>query len=133
MTLGRFLGDGVSQKYGAIKVITYGCAIALVSYFLILTSNLYISVFGFGLLGLGLSGIVPEIFRLAGRAKHIPSSVSISFVSGVGFLGFLLGPVIIGFISNMSNLIIAYLFLAVLIITALGLTYLKLSPNSQKA
>lgn len=131
MTLGRFLGDGVSQKYGAIKVIVYGSAIALLSYLLILTSNLYISVIGFGILGLGLSVIIPELFRLAGRTKNIPTSVSISFVSGVGFLGFLVGPVIIGFISNMTNLIIGYVFLAILIVISLALTYFKLKPTSK--
>jgi MFS family permease len=129
MTLGRFLGDGISEKQGPIKVIIYGCLIALSSYALILTSTLFISVLGFGLLGLGLSVIIPELFRLAGRTKNIPSSVSISFVSGVGFLGFLVGPVIIGFISNISSLIISYVFLAVLILITIVLTYFKLKPT----
>ncbi len=131
MTVGRFLGDGFSEKHGAVKVIVYGCVIALVAYTLILTSNLYLSVFGFGLLGLGLSVIIPELFRLAGRTKHVPASVSISFVSGIGFLGFLIGPVIIGFISNMTNLILSYFFLAVLVVMSLALTYFKLKPISK--
>lgn len=131
MTLGRFLGDGVSQKYGPIKVIIYGCIISLGSYVLILTSTLYVSVLGFGILGLGLSVIIPELFRLAGRTKNIPTSVSISFVSGVGFLGFLVGPVIIGFISNISSLLIGYVFLAILIAWSIALTYFKLKPASK--
>ena len=131
MTLGRFLGDGVSQRFGPIKVIIFGCAIAFVSYLLVITSNLYISVLGFGILGLGLSVIIPELFRLAGRTKNIPTSVSISFVSGIGFIGFLIGPVIIGFISNATNLLISYVFLAILVITALALTYFKLKPSAK--
>lgn len=133
MTLGRFLGDGISEKYGAIKVIVYGCAIAIGAYFLILTSHFYISVIGFGLLGLGLSVIIPELFRLAGRTKNLPTSVSISFVSGVGFLGFLLGPVIIGFISNFTNLLMSYVFLTTLVVLALSLTHIKLRANTKQS
>lgn len=133
MTLGRFFGDGISHTFGSIKVIIYGCVLSIVAYVLIITSDLYISVFGFGLLGLGLSVIIPEIFRLAIRTKNMDTSVAISFVSGVGFLGFLLGPVMIGFISNMTNLIMSYVFLSILVLTAIFLTYFKLKPlsNSQ--
>ncbi|WP_298238589.1 MFS transporter [uncultured Algibacter sp.] len=118
MTLGRFLGDGISYKIGAVKTIAYGCIIAMVAYSLILVSNFYISVLGYGVLGLGLSVIVPEIFRLAGRAVHISTSVAISVVSGIGFVGFLIGPVLLGFISNLSDLIMSYIFLLTLVFTA---------------
>lgn len=127
MTLGRFLGDGVSKKIGAIRTISYGCIIALVAYSLILVSSFYISVLGFGLLGLGLSVIIPEIFRLAGKTKHINTSVAISVVSGIGFMGFLIGPVLLGFISNWSNLMMSYLFLLILVLIAFSLVVFRLS------
>ena len=127
MTLGRFLGDGVSKKIGAIRTISYGCIIALVAYSLILVSNFYISVLGFGLLGLGLSVIIPEIFRLAGKTKHINTSVAISVVSGIGFMGFLIGPVLLGFISNWSNLMMSYIFLLILVLIAFSLVVFRLS------
>lgn len=66
MTLGRFLGDGLNEKVGAIRTISYGCSIAIIAYCSILVSDFYISVLGFGLLGLGISVIIPEISRLAG-------------------------------------------------------------------
>jgi fucose permease len=127
MTLGRFLGDGVSKKIGAIRTISYGCIIALVAYSLILVSSFYISVLGFGLLGLGLSVIIPEIFRLAGKTKNINTSVAISVVSGIGFMGFLIGPVLLGFISNWSNLMMSYLFLLILVLIAFSLVVFRLS------
>jgi fucose permease len=119
MTLGRFLGDGISKKIGAIKTISYGCIIAIIAYFLILVSDFYVSVLGFGVLGLGLSVIIPEIFRLAGKTKDMNTSVAISVVSGIGFMGFLIGPVLLGFISNWSNLIMSYVFLLILVFIAL--------------
>jgi fucose permease len=130
MTLGRFLGDGISHKIGAIKTIFFGAILAFIAYLLIITATLYVSVLGFGLLGIGLSVIVPEIYRLAGRTKEIDTSVAISFVSGIGFVGFLIGPVLLGTLSNWSTLITSYLFLATLIIIAICLTLFGLKRKS---
>ncbi|MFT5848959.1 MAG: fucose permease [Psychroserpens sp.] len=127
MTLGRFLGDGVSKKIGAIRSISYGCIIAIIAYSLILVSDFYISVLGFGVLGLGISVIIPEIFRLAGQSKHLNTSVAISVVSGIGFMGFLIGPVLLGFISSLSNLIMSYVFLLLLVGIAFSLVVFGLS------
>ena len=129
MTVGRFFGDGISSKMGALRTISYGCVIAVLAYALILTSNFYSSILGFGILGLGLSVIIPEIFRLAGRAKGIHTSVAISVVSGIGFIGFLIGPVILGLISNWSSLLMSYVFLLVLVIAAYLLVLLKVQKQ----
>jgi fucose permease len=118
MTIGRFLGDGVSHKIGAIKTIVFGSVVAFIAYMFIITANLFVSVLGFGLLGFGLSVIIPEIYRLAGKTKEIDTSLAISFVSGFGFVGFLIGPVLLGAISNWSTLSTSYLFLATLLIVA---------------
>lgn len=125
MTLGRFWGDGISQQIGARSIISYGCIIAFLAYLLILSSTLFSSVIGFGLLGLGLSVIIPELFRLAGQMEGVPSSVGISIVSGVGFIGFLIGPVLLGFISNRTNLLSSYIFLSALILTAFALVFFQ--------
>ena len=130
MTIGRFLGDGVSYKLGATKTILIGSVVAFIAYILIITANLYVSVLGFGLLGFGLSVIVPEIYRLAGKTKEIDTSLAISFVSGIGFVGFLIGPVLLGAISNWSSLITSYLFLATLIVLAICLTLFGLKKKS---
>ena len=129
MTLGRFLGDGISKKIGAFKIINGGIAIAFVGYLLIVCANFYLSIIGFGILGLGLSVVIPEIFRLAGNTKDVPASVGISLVSGIGFAGFLTGPVLLGFISNWSNLILSFAFLASSIVVAFALVLIRLKRN----
>ena len=121
MTLGRFLGDGISQKIGPIKTLRYGFVTAMGGYGLILTVQVFWSILGFGLLGLGLSVVVPEIVRLAGRNKELDTSQAISTVSGIGFMGFLIGPVLLGFIANWTASIYSYVFLLSSLLLALGI------------
>ena len=125
MTLGRFLGDGISARIGPVNIIAGGSLIALVGYALIISANFYLSVLGFGILGLGLSVVVPELFRLAGQTKGVQASVGISVVSGLGFAGFLIGPVLLGLISNWSGLIWSYGFLAATVVIAMGVLLLR--------
>lgn len=129
MTIGRFLGDGFSQKIGSKKIILFATFVTLIAYFFIITSNFYLSVLGFGILGFGLSVIVPEIYRIAGNNKEIETSLAISIVSGIGFVGFLVGPVLLGAISNFSNLVMSYVFLAFLISIAFCITLVGLKKK----
>lgn len=113
MTLGRFLGDAISERIGSYSIILYGTALGVVGYVLVLTGFLWLTILGFGVIGLGFSVIIPELFRIAGNAKGISSAAAISFVSGMGFIGFLSGPVILGFISKSSSLWMSFLFLSI--------------------
>lgn len=127
MTIGRFLGDAISRSIGAIDTITYGSIIAFLGYLAILTTNFYLTILGFAIIGIGFSVIVPELFRLAGSTKGVPTSVGVSMVSGIGIIGFLLGPVVLGFISNETSLFYSYVLLASSVI--LALLILLLNPS----
>lgn len=129
MTIGRFFGDGISEKIGSLKIILWGCVLGCIGYGCILSANLLISLLGFGILGSGLSVIVPELFRIAGREDGIKASVGISFVSGIGFIGFLLGPVFLGYISNSFNLKISFYVLLCLTVLALIISFLRLQKH----
>jgi MFS family permease len=80
-------------------------------YACILISVFEITLIGFGIVGLGLSVIIPELFRVAGKTSGVKASIGISFVSGIGFIGFLLGPVLLGYISHSFSLKSSFLFL----------------------
>ena len=129
MTIGRFLGDGFSQQLGSRKTILFSTIIAFVGYLFIIMSSLIFSVLGFGLLGFGLSVIIPEVYRIAGNNKDLETSFAISIVSGIGFVGFLVGPVILGAISNFNSLVVSYVFLSILIIIAFGLALFGLKKK----
>lgn len=122
MTLGRFLGDGVSQKVGSVKTLAYGFIIAIFSYCLILSSEKITSVLGFALLGFGLSVIVPELVRLAGKNKKINASEAIASVSGIGYVGFLTGPIILGYLADWTSLTSSYVFLGMSALAGLSIT-----------
>ncbi|MEO1029793.1 MAG: MFS transporter [Bacteroidota bacterium] len=130
MTVGRFFGDGISEKIGSVRIILLGCSLAALGYVFVLFSHLILSAIGFGIIGLGLSVVIPELLRVAGRTEHISASKSISFVSGVGFVGFLVGPIILGYISDYFDLQISFSFLLVLILLAVVLTRLKLNSKT---
>ena len=123
MTIGRFFGDALSKQLGSIKIIHAGSAIAFVGYLFIVSANFYLSVLGFGIIGLGLSVVIPELFRLAGNTAGVDASTGISIVSGIGFAGFVIGPVLLGFISQGSSLTRSFYFLASSVILALVVVF----------
>lgn len=119
MTIGRFFGDGISEKIGSLKIIILGCLVAALGYFLVLTKIAVISILGFAIVGIGLSVIIPELFRIAGETDGVKPSTGISFVSGIGIFGFLIGPVILGYISNTYDLSMSFSVLLALMAIAL--------------
>lgn len=125
MALGRFFGDAISSRFGSRPLILAGIFIASIGFSCILMVNPIIALIGFGLVGIGLSVVIPELFRLAGTVKGLDASIGISFVSGIGFLGFLVGPVLLGFLAELSSLKLSFLALLIFVIisffTALSL------------
>ena len=121
MTLGRFLGDGISQKIGSVKIVCLGTVVAILGYLAVLSSNTYLAILGFGSIGLGFSVIIPEMFRIGGNVKGIESSQGVSFIAGTGYAGFLVAPPILGFLADSSSLVVSFVVLlgcAVLVLLA---------------
>lgn len=125
MAAGRFIGDWVTEQLGFIRtvqisgiLIATGLAIAL------LFPYLMPAIAGFFLVGLGVSSVVPLVYSRAGRSKTMSPGVALAAVSSIGFLGFLIGPPVIGVVAGISGLrasfvIIALMGLSVTLITIL--------------
>jgi len=111
MTLGRFLGDSISQKIGSVKIVALGSSIAIVGYLAVLSSQTYLAIFGFALIGLGFSVIIPELFRIGGNVKGVESSQGVAFIAGTGYLGFLTAPPFLGFLADNSSLSLSFIVL----------------------
>jgi len=116
MAMGRFFGDAISKQFGSKPLILGGIFIASLGFVCILLVQPIIALIGFGLVGIGLSVVIPEIFRLAGTFKGLDASLGISFVSGIGFLGFLVGPVLLGYLAEISSLRLSFFALLIFIV-----------------
>ena len=120
MTLGRFLGDGISERIGSLKIVALGAIIAIIGYGGVLSENTILAISGFALIGLGFSVIVPELFRIGGKVKGVDSAQGIAFIAGIGYMGFLTGPVILGFLAEEYSLPTSFwtlLFCAALVLS----------------
>ena len=124
MTLGRFLGDSISSRIGSVKIVALGSVIAIIGYLLVLTTDMYLAIAGFALTGLGFSVIVPELFRIGGNVKGVESSQGVAFIAGTGYSGFLVGPVILGFIAEQFSLSLSFISLMICSVAVLGATFL---------
>ncbi|MEO1547792.1 MAG: MFS transporter, partial [Bacteroidota bacterium] len=123
MTLGRFLGDGISARIGAVNIVALGAVIAAVGYVLVLTGQTHWAIIGFALNGLGFSVIVPELFRIGGNVKGVDAAKGVSFIAGTGYLGFLMGPVILGFLAEEFSLRISFMTLLAYVLLILLITF----------
>ncbi len=124
MTLGRFLGDAISARIGSVKIVTLGASIAIAGYICVLLANTYLAIAGFALTGLGFSVIIPELFRIGGNVKGVESSQGVAFIAGSGYSGFLLGPVILGFLAETYSLNTSFMVLLTGVIVVLVTTLL---------
>lgn len=126
MTLGRFLGDAISARLGSVKIVATGAFIAIFGFILVLSTQMYLAILGFALTGLGFSVIVPELFRIGGNVKGVESSQGVAFIAGTGYSGFLLGPVILGFIAEKFSLNLTFtLLLACSVVVLLATAILR--------
>lgn len=105
MAAGRFLGDPISHRFGRVALarlsgvlVTGGMLIALLS------AQPLSVIFGFACVGLGLSVMFPNILSAAARAPGQAAGPVIAAMSTAGYAGFLLGPPVIGFISDPTSL-----------------------------
>lgn len=102
-TIGRMLGDRIVLVFGRLRSIVTVTAIGSVGLALGLgTHTVAGAVVGFGLLGIGLSIMVPVAFSAAadGRAKAGPA---IAAVSSLGYFAFLAGPTLIGGVAELTS------------------------------
>ncbi|OOG45979.1 MFS transporter [Rhodanobacter sp. C01] len=108
MAAGRLAGDRVVGRLGPVWAVRIGAGTAALGFLLAaMASWSPLSLFGFVLIGLGASNIVPVMFSAAGRLPGIPPAISIATVTTLGYAGLLSGPALIGFLAHASNLPVA--------------------------
>lgn len=105
VTAGRFTGDRLVNRYGIKKLLQYSGTLVVIGFILtVLLPYREFAMFGFAMIGLGVSCIVPLVFSVAGSSKTMSSGSAIAAVSTVGYLGFLLVPPVVGFVAQAASL-----------------------------
>src|SRR5665213_2163350 len=105
MALGRFLGDWLVTKLGVNNVLQISGTLITSGLLLsVIFPNIVTATLGFLLVGFGVSSVVPIVYGLAGKSKTMSPGTALASVSTIGFLGFLVGPPLIGFIAQAISL-----------------------------
>jgi len=114
MASGRFFGDGLINRFGRKKVMQIsGCVISIGLFTAVFLPYLIPSTIAFMIVGLGVSTIVPTIYSVAGKHPTISTGEALTAVSSVSFLGFLMGPPLIGYIAELFGLRFSFAFIGI--------------------
>ena len=126
MAIGRFSGQVVSEKLREVSVILWASLISASGAIVAaLAPTPMVAYVGFGILGLGVSVIGPMGLALVGKlvaAHHRTEAISKAAV--MGFSGFFLAPVLMGYASQAFGLRVAFACVALLLVTAVPLSLL---------
>ncbi|MFI1419219.1 MFS transporter [Streptomyces sp. NPDC020731] len=132
MTIGRFLADRISARFGPVAVLRYGAALAAAGIILVALSPwIWAALAGWALFGLGLSGCVPQLFSAAGHADPAAAGTNVSRVAGLGYIGMLAGPAVIGWMTHVMALNHTFLLPALFCATAAAAAGILRTPSDR--
>jgi MFS family permease len=115
MATGRFVADTLVLRFGRRQVLQVsGILISSGLFLAVLIPTLIISTAAFMLVGLGVSSIVPSVYSAAGKQGQVAPGIALATVASVGFLGFLMGPPLIGYVSAAAGLRSSFAVIGVL-------------------
>ena len=111
MVSGRLSGDYLAHKFGVIKLLTWSGLVSGVGLTAgLLIGNTYGVILGWFLLGIGLSTVIPMVISATGTLANekysgqVSAAEGVALVTGVAYFGFVIGPPMIGFLSNLLTL-----------------------------
>ncbi|WUE11080.1 MFS transporter [Nonomuraea sp. NBC_00507] len=104
MLIARLTGDRLRTRFGVRGMLTVS-GVATAGFFavVLLAPAALVAVFAMFFVGLGVATISPLTLSLAGTATDTPGP-AIAQAGAMGYTGLLLGPVVIGFLSDTTSL-----------------------------
>jgi MFS family permease len=101
----RFASDRLSARFGPVAVVRAGSLIAAGGLGLgLMVHRPSAGVAGFALLGAGLAPVVPITFSAAGNTGLGPTGVILGRVVTIGYVGSIVGPILIGALAQAVGL-----------------------------
>ena len=123
MALGRFAADWFAARFGLKQTLQLsGLLTASGLLVAVIFPHLYTAMLGFLLVGFGVSSVVPMVYSVAGKSKTMSPGMALAAVSTIGFVGFLVGPPVIGFIAGAFSLRISFILIAVMGLCVTGIS-----------
>jgi len=122
MASGRFVGDRLIGRLGKKTVLQVsGVLISGGMFIAVLFPFIMTAIIAFMLVGLGVATVVPTVYSVAGRNAKVAPGIALAMVSSVSYLGFLMGPPLIGYIAEWASLRYSYAVIGIfgLVITML--------------
>ncbi|OIK08289.1 MFS transporter [Streptomyces monashensis] len=108
MAAARIAGDAVVNRYGAVRTVRAGGALAVLGGLLIVVAGQQaVAMAGFGLMGLGIAVVVPLCFAAAGHAGPNPSQ-AIAGVATITYTSGLVAPSLIGGVAQATSLVVSF-------------------------
>ena len=117
MGIFRFLGDKTAEKFSIKTILFFSSILSILGLYIMLYVPYNAASFiGFTLAGAGLANMVPVTISAAGKYKgNMPLSIAVSAVATVGYFGTLIGPSVMGFVSEHTSLTTAFSLIGVFI------------------
>jgi len=134
MAIARLGGDVVNARIGAGRLLRAGTALVAIALGgVLLIGEMVPAVIGFALCGLGIANAVPLLFSAAGRIHPPGPSLAAAFT--LGYTGFVVGPPVIGLLSDQIGLsrTLALLVLAPVTVAVLGRRAIGKSKGTSRA
>jgi predicted MFS family arabinose efflux permease len=116
MFLGRSAGQWLGARFSDRALLVAGALLASVGLVVVgLAPSALVAIVGFALSGAGIALVAPALFARAGRmAGTSGRGAAIAGLTVFGYVGFVVGPVLMGVISQASGLPTSFLVLAAL-------------------
>lgn len=122
MAAGRFGGDAAVQRFGPARTVRTGAVVALVGVAVLLVGGrTWTGVLAFGLIGLGVSTVVPLAFAAAGRLGGDHPGQQIAAVATLGYGAGMATPSLIGAVTELTSIRIAFALVGVLLLVVVVL------------
>jgi MFS family permease len=111
----RLFGNWIFSRFAPHRVLALLAAIASLGFAaaLVIAQPVALLV-GFALLGAGLGSVVPMILHSAGAVENVDTGKAVAAVAGLGWAGFVVGPVLIGAIASTTTLHVALFLIPIL-------------------
>ena len=105
MAAGRLVGDRVRERLATLVLLRASGALAAAGMALALSVGApWAALLGFMLVGLGLANVVPVLFSAAAQVPGVSAAAGVAAVSSIGYMGFMVGPPMIGALASASSL-----------------------------